>query len=82
MAGHIPNTNPSQGNSPKLLRTHLEEMQHAVYVAESLLSVIVACGGSPKFTTLSFQALTDAAGVLEELGQGLDRVELDKLVTP
>jgi Fe-S cluster assembly ATPase SufC len=63
----------------KTLRDHLEQMQHAAYVAESLVSVIVACGGNRRRSDLVIMAAEEAQKVLDEIGRGLDSVELDKV---
>lgn len=81
MADLTPITDSARPNSRKSLREHLEDMQHAVYVAESLISVIIACGASPKRMALVVKAAEDAQEVLDELGRGLDRVELDRMVS-
>jgi hypothetical protein len=64
------------------LTGHLEAMQREVYIVESLVSVIVACGGNPNRTGLVIQAAEAAQELLLIIGRGLDSVELDKIIQP
>jgi hypothetical protein len=61
------------------LTDHLAAMQADVYVAESLVSVIVACGDNPKRTALVIHAAEAAQELLLSIGRGLDSVELEKV---
>lgn len=66
-------------DKPQALTDHLEVMQRDVYIVESLVSVIVACGDNPKRTGLVIQAAEAAQELLLTIGRGLDSVELEKV---
>ena len=67
---------------PKLtpkISDHLEELQRNVYLAESLISVIVRCGDDPKRTALIINTAEAIEEILADVGRGLDSVELEKV---
>lgn len=66
-------------DTPKNLADHLALMQGEVYVAESLVSVIVSCGAMPHRRELVIQAAEAAQEILNHIGRGLDSVELSKV---
>jgi hypothetical protein len=69
-------------DKPQALADHLSDLQNAAYVAESLLSVIVACGDHPKRKQLIITAAEAAQEIILELGRGLDSVEIMKISEP
>jgi hypothetical protein len=68
-------------DSLKSLLAHLETLQGEVYVVESLVSVIVACGGKANRADLVIKAAEAAQEILLEVGRGLDSVELGKVLS-
>jgi hypothetical protein len=61
------------------LTDHLAAMQADVYIVESLVSVIVACGDKPNRSALVIHAAEAAQELLLTIGRGLDSVELEKV---
>ena len=64
---------------PKSVLEHIQIMQHSANVAESLVDAIVACGDDPRRGTLVITLAEAAQEVLQELGRGLDMVEIEKV---
>jgi hypothetical protein len=66
------------GISPRLAQ-HLKEVQEAVLVVESLISVIVGAGSMPKYSDLVIGVAESAQSILEDVSRGLDDVQLEKV---
>jgi len=81
MADPTHSTMASRPDSTKSLTAHLEALQREVYIVESLVSVIVACGDNPKRTELVIHAAEAAQELLLTIGRGLDSVELAKVAS-
>lgn len=81
MAEITHSTAAARPDSQKSLLTHLEVLQGEVYVVESLVSVIVACGGKANRSELVIKAAEAAQEILLDIGRGLDSVELHKVLS-
>jgi hypothetical protein len=68
-------------DKPKAITAHLEQLQASVYITESLIEVIIACGARPEHSTLMLKMAESAQMILQEIGRGLDSVELAKVTS-
>jgi hypothetical protein len=66
-------------DKPQSLADHLAEMQDAVYLAESLVRAVVACGAYPNRKDVIITAAEAALDILREVGSGLDSVNLPEV---